>query len=114
MEIVTAKSKWEVWSIPLRDFVGRAARAGFQAMEICLSDLVDAPATCRNPHAEFGLCLIGRIAIREPTLDGQFRVLERKHLRALEFGPIKINAHLGATFCPWAVSSAVNQYDYDQ
>jgi sugar phosphate isomerase/epimerase len=75
MEIVTAKSKWEVWSLPLRDFIGRVAQAGFQATEIYLGELPDSPAACRDLHAEFGLRLIGQIAIRQLTLDGQLRAL---------------------------------------
>jgi sugar phosphate isomerase/epimerase len=102
VEIIPAKSKWEVWSIPLRDFVERVARAGFQATEIYLSELSDSPAACRDLHAEFGLRLIGQIAVREPTLDGQFRSLERQYLRALEFGPVKINAHLGRDILSFA------------
>ena len=88
--------------MPLRDFVGRVAQAGFQATEIYLGELLDSPTACRDLHAEFGLQLIGQIAIRMPTLDGQLRALEQEYLRALAFDPIKINAHLGRDILSFA------------
>lgn len=102
MEIITAKSKWEAWSLPLRDFLGRVAQDGFQATEIYLGGLPVAPEECRDLHAEYDLQLIGQIAIRHGSLDGQLRALEQEYLRALEFGPLKINAHLGRDILTFA------------
>lgn len=102
MEIVTAKSKWEAGQLPLREFVARVARAGFEATEIHLKELLEAPEVCREVHAEFGLRLVGQIAVREPSLDGQLRGLERDYLQALKYGPIKINAHVGRDLLSFA------------
>lgn len=95
MKLIFGKSKWEMWEAPLKDYVARVARDGFSATEIYLDELPNSVAECRELHAEFGLPLIGQIATSGATPDDHLGSLEKNYLRALEFGPIKLDAHAG-------------------
>lgn len=95
MKLIFAKSKWEMWEAPLREFMARVVQDGFSAAEIYLTELPASVSECRDLLAEFRLPLIGQISTIGATPDEHLRSLETNYLHALEFGPIKLDAHAG-------------------
>lgn len=113
MKIITGKSKWDAWDDPLQKFIQRVAEADFNATEIYLCRLPDSPSESRELHETYGLQLIGQIATHGVTVDGHLKSLEAAYLRALEYAPMKINAHAGRDIFSFKENLRILQLGYE-
>lgn len=101
MNIIFAKSKWEMWQDPLGAFLDRAKSDGFDATEILLKT-ESAPADeIASMHADQGLQLVGQILTDGDTPDAHLRSLEEQFDFALACGSFLINHHAGRDIFPF-------------
>jgi sugar phosphate isomerase/epimerase len=95
LKLVYAKSNWEAAHLALPAFLDRAARDGFDAVEIYLPARPEPPAEIRRLCAAAGLSLIAQIATAGPAPEDHARSLEMLYARAVEAGPLLVNCQTG-------------------
>jgi len=96
MQIVFTKSKWEMWDDPLPDFLGRAKKDGFDAVEIYLPAQPEAPSALARQVADHGLGLIAQIKTEGPCVEAHLESLEDRFTQAAATDPLLINSHTGS------------------
>lgn len=96
MQLFFAKSKWEAWHEPLPGFLGRAAEAGFDAVELFLPALTETPNAISRACSDSGLLLIAQIVTHGDTPAAHRLSLEERYLRAVECSPLFVNCHTGS------------------
>lgn len=95
MKLVFAKSNWEVSQLSLGAFLERAARDGFDAVELYLPGRPEPAAEIRRLCAVAGLRLIAQIATTGRSPEDHARSLEALYRRAVETGPLLVNCQTG-------------------
>lgn len=96
MKLLFAKTKWEAWDEPLAPFLARAAASGFDATEIFIPSLAEAPAEIARAHAAAGLKLLAQIVTEGATPAEHARSLEERYLRAIACKPLLVDCHTGS------------------
>lgn len=95
MKLIFGKSKWEMWTDPLKDFLQRVVQDGFGATEIYLGSLRESPSEIADQHASHGLQLIGQILTQGQTYREHIRSLETQFEFAAQCQVAFINSHSG-------------------
>jgi sugar phosphate isomerase/epimerase len=95
VKLVYAKANWETPQLPLPTFLERAARDGFDAVEIHLPARPESPAEIRRLCAGAGLRLIAQIATAGLAPEDHARSLETLYARAAETTPLLVNCRTG-------------------
>jgi hypothetical protein len=101
VKLVYAKSNWEATQLALPVFLERAARDGFDAVELYLPARPEPPAEIRRLCAEAGLRLIAQIATSGAGPEEHARSLEALYSRAVETGPLLVNCQTGRDVFPF-------------
>jgi sugar phosphate isomerase/epimerase len=95
VKLLYAKSNWEVASLPLPAFLDRAARDGFDAVELYLPARAEPAAEIRRLCESARLKLIAQVGTTGSTPDEHARSLEALYLRALDTGALFVNSQTG-------------------
>jgi sugar phosphate isomerase/epimerase len=95
VKLVYAKSNWEAAQLALPAFLERAARDGFDAVELYLPARPETPVEIRRLCAAAGLRLIAQIGTAGPAPEDHARSLELLFGRAVEAGPLLVNCQTG-------------------
>jgi hypothetical protein len=95
MQLIFAKSNWEVPDLGLPEFLARTAKDGFDATEIYLPARPESPAEIRNRHADLGLKLIAQITTTGDTPQDHRESLTANFRLACQTEPLFVNCHTG-------------------
>src|SRR5262245_49665484 len=95
MQLLVTRSKWDVESASLEEFLRRVKADGFDGTEIFLPGLRETPQQSIELHQKYDLKLVGQIVTAGATPAEHLRSLEERFSRALQFQPIMINCHSG-------------------
>ena len=95
MQLLFAKSNWEVPELCLGDFLVRTAAADFDATEIYLPARAEPPAEIRLRHADLGLQLVAQISTTGATPAEHRKSLIDHFRRACLAQPLFVNCHTG-------------------
>lgn len=92
------KAAWEVYELPMEDFLDFVIEEGWQGTEIYLPGRPESSQEIRKLHEERGLYLIGQISSQGKTVEEHLRTLEKNYRHALECGARRICSHTGSDF----------------
>jgi sugar phosphate isomerase/epimerase len=98
MEIIFAKSKWEVWNEPTDEFLQRVKADGFDSTEFYLNEGPDSPEDLVNLHTEYGLKLIAQIVTEGGNFKEHFDSLSWLADKVLKCNPILVNCQPGRDY----------------
>ncbi len=98
MKLIFCKSKWEMWHEPVDSFAKRAAGDGFDATELYIKSVREAPDEIVAVHREYGLGLLGQILTEGSNSAEHIASLEEQFAVALECQSFAINCHAGRDF----------------
>lgn len=101
MQIRTGKSKWEMWSDPLKAFLARAKNDGFEAVEIYLKSLTEPVNEITELIGENDLILIGQILTEGKNYREHIDSLKEQFEFAERLSPKFINTHAGRDIFPF-------------
>ena len=95
MQVLFLKSKWEVPSWSLADFLARVRDDGFDGTELFLPFLDEGPELVQELHQHHGLELALAIVTEGDTAPAHMDALDEAFERAARYRPILINGHVG-------------------
>lgn len=101
MELIFAKSKWEVWNEPTKEFLRRVKADGFDATEFYLNEGPDSPEDLIHLHTEYGLKLIAQIVTEGRNFKEHFDSLSRLADKVLKCSPVLVNCQPGRDYFPF-------------
>ncbi|WP_269541094.1 sugar phosphate isomerase/epimerase family protein [Cerasicoccus fimbriatus] len=95
MDLIFAKSKWEMWDAPLDDFLRRAKADAFDAVEIFLPAQPESASEIAQQVADEGLLLIAQITTEGNSVSEHLDTLRERFSFAIETSPLFVNSHSG-------------------
>jgi sugar phosphate isomerase/epimerase len=95
MQLLYAKSNWEVPGVSLADFLARTAADGFDATEIHLPGRPESPDEIALRHADLGLKLVAQITTTGSTPQDHRASLAAHFHHACLTQPLFVNCHTG-------------------
>lgn len=98
MEIIFAKSKWEVWSEPTDRFLQRAKEDGFNSTEFYLNEGADTPEKLVELHDKLGMKIIAQIVTEGNNFRKHLDSLNRLAEKALKCNPVLVNCQPGRDY----------------
>ena len=95
MELIFAKSNWEVPELTLKDFLIRAKQSGYSATEIYLPARAESALDMQCMHSDSGLRLIAQISTAGSSLSDHKQSLKERFVNACAASPLFVNCHTG-------------------
>jgi hypothetical protein len=95
MRVLIIRSKWDLDSLPLDNFLARIRQQGFDGSEIHLPSLRESPETTIALHRENHLAFVMMITTEGRTPDEHLLALEQRYKQAVRYKPLHINCHTG-------------------
>lgn len=95
MELIYAKSNWEVSELPLETFLEKAQADGFRAVEVYLQNLEMKAADVAAHVAAREMLLIAQVSSRGQNAEAQIEEVKELIDYSVEAGSVLINGHLG-------------------
>ncbi|MES3025447.1 MAG: TIM barrel protein [Pseudomonadota bacterium] len=95
MQILYAKSKWERPDASLPDFLAACRADGYDATELYLPAVTEAPSLIAELHRAAGLRLVAQIVTAGATPDEHIASLDQQVPMAAACAPLFINCHTG-------------------
>jgi hypothetical protein len=95
MRLRIARSKWDLDDLPLEEFLGRIADAGFDASDIHIPSLRESPEETAALHARRGIALVAMITSEGRTPEEHRSSLAGRFALAARCAPVHINCHTG-------------------
>ena len=95
MRVLIIRSKWDLDSLPLDNFLARIRQQGFDGSEIHLPSLHESPETTIALHRENHLAFVMMITTEGRTPDEHLLALEQRYKQAVRYKPLHINCHTG-------------------
>jgi len=98
MEIIYAKSKWEVWNEPTDQFLQRVIDDGFGATEFYLNEGSDTPDELVELHDKHNLKLIAQIVTEGKNFNEHFDSMNRLAEKVIKCNPVLVNCQPGRDY----------------
>lgn len=102
MNLLFAKSKWELPDLGLGEFLAKSKAAGFDASELYLPAVCETNDEVRAAHRGAGLKLVAQIVTEGDTPAAHAESLRRLYARALACGAMRVNCHTGTDWFSFA------------
>jgi sugar phosphate isomerase/epimerase len=98
VEILFAKSKWEVWEQPTELFLKKVKDDGYDATEYYINEDKDEPEELVELHEKYGLKIIAQFLTEGENFSEHLESVDRLATKALKCKPIMVNCHPGKDF----------------
>lgn len=98
MQVLIARSKWDMDALPLDGFLAKIRDAGFGASDIHLPSLRESPEEIAALHAKHGLLLVGMITSEGKTPEEHCAFVEQRVALAARCAPVHVNCHTGKDY----------------
>lgn len=98
MELLFAKSKWEVWNEPTDIFLERAKEDGFSATEFYLNETIETPEELVELHNKYDLKIIAQFLSEGRNFKEHLESIDRLAEKALKCKPVLVNCHPGKDY----------------
>jgi len=100
MEILFAKSWWEMMKHPAEMFLDRCVEDGYDASELHVPAVPASPAVIQQWHQDRSLKMIGQFVTEGDSIAEHLSSLEKRYYDCVEAGAILVNGHIGRdSFC---------------
>lgn len=98
MEIIFAKSKWEVWEEDTENFLKRVKEDGYDATEFYFNEASESPEELSELHEKYNLKIIAQFLTEGTTFEEHLESINYLSEKALRCNPLLINCHPGKDF----------------